>query len=1255
MEWIFRNASSFNQNLGDWDMSNVTNVTDMFRNSGLSMNNYDQILIGWANQTLKNNLNFTSPTTYSCLAASSRENIINDFNWTIIDSGFLDNVLPTATTQDLTVQLNASGSATITAAQIDNGSTDNCGIATITVNPNSFTAANLGDNTVTLTVTDTSGNVSTATAVVTVEDNIAPTAITQNITVNLDANGNATITTAQIDNGSTDNAGIASMTVSPNAFTCEDLGTNTVILTVTDTSGNISTATATVTVQDTVLPTVITQDITVQLNASGAATITAAQIDNGSTDNCGIASMTVSPNTFTCDDLGPITVTLTVTDTSGNVATAVAIVTVQDLVAPVVSTTSIASTPDINGYTCGATFSFETTQTTCFVTKSIAKPIWADSCALTYTQSADNNVILTNLGDMVLGNFPLGTTTITFTSTDLSGNTSSCNVLVTVVDSVAPVLSQCPTGGTYEVDSNLCSLQLNLSSPLIIDNCGVSTVTYATAGATELSGIGFPSSLVFNLGVTQVLYTVTDESGNATTCSYAITVVDTTAPEIQAENFTVSVTSGCSEDVALGVTATDNCGTPTLVGARSDGLALTSAFPLGTTTVTWTATDASGNTFTATQEITVVDNAAPVIAGMPANITIGNDAGSCDATVTWTAPTATDNCAGVTLTSSHLPGDLFALGTTTVTYTATDAAGNTSSASFTVTVNDTENPTITAPADVTVSANASCLAFNVVLGSPVTSDNCGVGFVTNDAPGTFLLGITTVTWTVTDNAGNTATATQNVTVEDITAPTIFAPTDLTVNANNDCEAVIANLGNVVATDNCDTVTVTNDAPAAFPLGTTTVTWIATDASGNTSTATQEITVVDTTAPVVLAPQSITISAGVDSCSVTNVDLGVPTATDNCGITSVTNDAPTTFPSGTTTVIWTATDNAGNTSTASQTVTVIDQVAPVALTQNITAALSNEGTVTISASQIDNGSFDNCGGVTLSVAPNTFGCSQIGTNEVVLTVTDASGNSSTATATVTIVDTTAPLALVSPVTVSLNAQGLATLTASQVNNGSFDNCGIAQISISQTSFDCDDVGSNTIQFTATDFSGNSTTVNATVIVVDTIAPTIVTQNLTLDVSYEEPVTISPDEISLGTFDNCGIDYMILSQNTFGCEDFGENVVELTVVDLSGNESRSTFTVTVNRCTVRVSEAVTPNGDGINDTWMIYNIEQYPNNRVRVFNRWGDKVFESKSYRNTWDGSYRNRSQKLPEAGSYYYQLDLDDDGVIDQDGWIYITR
>ena len=165
---------------------------------------------------------------------------------------------------------------------MDNGSYDNCAVATTTLNKTDFDCTDVGTNTVTLTVTDVNSNVSTCTATITVQDNVNPTAICQNLTVQLDANGAGSITAAQVDNGSSDNCGIASMSLSQTDFDCTDVGANTVTLTVTDDNSNVSTCTATITVQDIINPTAICQDLTVQLDASGAATITAAQVDNGS-------------------------------------------------------------------------------------------------------------------------------------------------------------------------------------------------------------------------------------------------------------------------------------------------------------------------------------------------------------------------------------------------------------------------------------------------------------------------------------------------------------------------------------------------------------------------------------------------------------------------------------------------------------------------------------------------------------------------------------------------------------------------------------------------------------------------------------------------------------------------------------------------------------------------------------------------------------------------------------------------------------
>jgi hypothetical protein len=256
---------------------------------------------------------------------------------------------PTVVTQNITVSLDAAGNASITAAAINNGSNDAAGIASMTVTPSNFSTANVGANTVTLTVTDNNSNSATGTATVTVQDVTPPTVVTQNITIQLDASGNATLTAAAIDNSSSDAAGIASMTVTPSNFNIANVGANTVTLTVTDNNSNSATGTATVTLQDVTPPTVVTQNITIQLDASGNATLTAAAIDNSSSDAAGISSMTVTPSNFNIANVGANTVTLTVTDNNSNTATSTATVTVQDVTPPTVVTQNITVSLDAAG------------------------------------------------------------------------------------------------------------------------------------------------------------------------------------------------------------------------------------------------------------------------------------------------------------------------------------------------------------------------------------------------------------------------------------------------------------------------------------------------------------------------------------------------------------------------------------------------------------------------------------------------------------------------------------------------------------------------------------------------------------------------------------------------------------------------------------------------------------------------------------------------------------------------------------------
>ena len=250
------------------------------------------------------------------------------------------------------------------------------------------------------------------------------------------------------------------------------------------------------------------------------------------------------------------------------------------------------------------------------------------------------------------------------------------------------------------------------------------------------------------------------------------------------------------------------------------------------------------------------------------------------------------------------------------------------------------------------------------------------------------------TVTVSNAAGcSTTSAPIDVTVEDVTAPTLVVPNDVIVSVNNGCEATV-DIGNALAVDNCTLLSLTNDAPTFYPIGTTIVTWTATDASGNVTTLTQEINVVDDINPTITAPGAVVAYTDAN-CEATGVDLGTAAASDNCNTgLVVSNDAPVAYPIGLTVVTWTAIDAYGNTSSATQDVNVFDTVAPVIDLVDIDFTLDALGEGDIVFDDIDNGTTDNCGIATITLSQTDFNCDNVGNNVVTVTVTDNSGNVST---------------------------------------------------------------------------------------------------------------------------------------------------------------------------------------------------------------------------------------------------------------------
>ncbi|HUR57858.1 MAG TPA: HYR domain-containing protein [Opitutaceae bacterium] len=402
---------------------------------------------------------------------------------------------------------------------------------------------------------------------------------------------------------------------------------------------------------------------------------------------------------------------------------------------------------------------------------------------------------------------------------------------------------------------------------------------------------------------------------------------DSTPPVITAPStITQEATSASGAVVTFTATANDAVsGAVPVTATPSSG----STFAIGLSSVALRATDAAGNTANAGILVVVQDTTAPVITGVPANVVV-EAASAVGATATFGSATATDAVGVTSLTYSAASGSTFALGTTPVIVTAKDRAGNTTTGSFTVTVEDTIAPAITVPANVTAEATSSNGA-TVTYANATATDAVGVTSLTYSAASgsTFAVGTTAVTVTARDRAGHATTESFTVTVRDTTAPAVTVPANITAEATSASGAAVV-YSAATATDAVGVTSLTYSAASGstFALGTTTVTVTARDRAGNTTTGSFTVTVEDTIAPALTLPANLTAEA--TSGSGAAVTYAAATATDAVGVTSLTYSAASgsVFPLGTTTVTVTARDAAGHITTGSFTIRVADTTAPV---------------------------------------------------------------------------------------------------------------------------------------------------------------------------------------------------------------------------------------------------------------------------------------------------------------------------------------
>ena len=291
---------------------------------------------------------------------------------------------------------------------------------------------------------------------------------------------------------------------------------------------------------------------------------------------------------------------------------------------------------------------------------------------------------------------------------------------------------------------------------------------------------------------------------------------------------------------------------------------------------------------------------------------------------------------------SFTPTTPLSEGVHNITATATDAVGNVSALSpvttFTIIVPDHTPPVVTPPADITAAAinSSGTPATNLSVfldGATAVDDTDGSLPISHDAPAILPFGTTTVTFSATDAAGNTGSATATITISDLTAPIVTPPASITLAAVDAAGTPLSNaaqfLGDASATDETDgSLPVSHNAPDPLPLGTTTVTFSATDSAGNTATASASVTVTDQLEPVITAGAGLIVLGdamlnGLDASAAPIQDLlNGASAQDNVdGAVTVTHDAPSLFPYGSTTVTFSAVDAMGNAATHQAVVTV----------------------------------------------------------------------------------------------------------------------------------------------------------------------------------------------------------------------------------------------------------------------------------------------------------------------------------------------
>lgn len=364
--------------------------------------------------------------------------------------------------------------------------------------------------------------------------------------------------------------------------------------------------------------------------------------------------------------------------------------------------------------------------------------------------------------------------------------------------------------------------------------------------------------------------------------------------------------------------------------------------------------------------------------------------------------------------------------------------------------------------------------------------------------------------------------------------------------------------------------------------------------------------------------------------------------------------------GTSTITVTIEDSLGEIGTQTFSVTFNDLIPPtLTAVQNIEEELDANCNFVVPDYTGLTTAADNCGTTTITQSP--IAGTVIGGHGTLQTITltadDGNGNTDSTAFEVTLADVTAPTVVVQDIEMPLNETGSTSITAEAFIVDSDDSCSAVSISIDRTDFDCADLGDYPITITATDSNGNTTTETAILTLTgeDTDGDSIADS---CDNDKDNDGTPdAEDAFPLDATEDTDTDGDGIGNNSDTDDDNdGDSDVDELANNTDPLDDTSFFVPGEEEIpvtpTLVPAQTFTPNGDGINDFWVIPGIENYPDALVKVYNRWGHEVFASKGYNNDWNATYKSRSNSLP-SGSYMYVIDLNN-GMAPIQGWLFIN-